>query len=57
MVKYCEIHATQPARALGRRRLVELSERAGMYSSEEAKMTGTTPAMLTLIGMYVFVPP
>ncbi len=28
-----------------------------MYSSDEAKMTGTTPAMFTLIGMYVFVPP
>ena len=24
---------------------------AGRYSSDEAKMTGTTPAMLTLIGM------
>ena len=30
---------------------------AGMYSSDDAKMTGTTPAMFTLIGMYVFVPP
>ncbi|CNL10230.1 Uncharacterised protein [Mycobacterium tuberculosis] len=30
---------------------------AGMYSSDDAKMTGITPAMFTLIGMYVFVPP
>src|SRR5882757_5429765 len=30
---------------------------AGMYSSDEAKMTGMTPAWLTFSGMYVDVPP
>ena len=28
-----------------------------MYSSEEAKMTGMTPAWFTFSGMYVEVPP
>src|SRR5215475_12469352 len=28
----------------------------GMYSSDEAKMTGTTPAWLTFTGMYVVAP-
>ena len=29
----------------------------GRYMSEDAKMTGMTPAMFTLIGMYVLLPP
>ena len=57
MVRYCAIHATHAGAVSPACGWLNCAMSAGMYSSDEAKMTGTTPAMLTLIGMYVFVPP
>src|SRR6478735_3702166 len=55
--RYSWIHATQAGTSSPACGWLNCAMSAGMYSSDEAKMTGTTPAMLTLIGMYVDVPP
>ncbi len=49
--KYVRIHVAQAGAGLPFCGMLNCATSIGMYSSDEAKMTGITPAMFTLIGM------